>query len=72
MICPRCGQNGLHPEEVRNSLSRRDSETFICNECGMEEAMLDMGSQNPEARHRDDRFRTWLEGGKRGLPWGTE
>lgn len=38
--CPKCGENKLHPERVRNSLSRDGSGTYICNWCGMEEAGL--------------------------------
>ena len=43
--CPRCKQDTLHPEPVRNSLSRRDSKAYICNPCGDEEAMIDEGYQ---------------------------
>jgi uncharacterized Zn finger protein len=39
--CPRCGQNDLDPVEVRNSLSRKDNKTYICNKCGQFEALLD-------------------------------
>ncbi len=40
--CPACGENKMHPEEVRNSLSRRDNKTMICNDCGMREALEDI------------------------------
>jgi predicted RNA-binding Zn-ribbon protein involved in translation (DUF1610 family) len=41
MICPRCKENELHPIEVMNSLSRKDNKTYICNDCGNEEAFED-------------------------------
>ncbi|OHU47441.1 hypothetical protein BKG82_27280 [Mycobacteroides chelonae] len=34
-----CGYQ-LHAQRVRNSLSRVDNATFICNDCGMREAMI--------------------------------
>lgn len=40
--CPRCGINELDPVDVRNSLSRKDNKTYICNKCGEFEATLDM------------------------------
>ena len=41
VICPRCRENVLDKVEVRNSLSRRDNETYICSPCGTAEAMED-------------------------------
>ena len=38
-ICPRCGVNELKPVEVHNALSRVNNETFICSDCGMQEAI---------------------------------
>ncbi|RJX22771.1 MAG: hypothetical protein C4575_00555 [Desulforudis sp.] len=40
--CPRCGERKLDPEKVRNALSRRDNETYVCNDCGTDEAMYDL------------------------------
>jgi len=40
--CPSCGENKLHPEEAMNALSRKDNETYICNDCGDQEAFDDM------------------------------
>lgn len=40
-MCPRCGQRALDPVEVRNSLSRHQKNTYICNVCGTDEAMRD-------------------------------
>lgn len=37
--CPRCGEYKLDPVEVHNSLSRKDNETYICNDCGTKEAV---------------------------------
>ena len=42
-ICPRCKVNVLDENEVMNSLSRQDNETYICNDCGDVEAFLDAG-----------------------------
>ena len=40
-ICPKCMQRKLHPVAVRNALSRRDNETYICADCGTAEALED-------------------------------
>lgn len=40
--CPRCNEIKLHPEEVMNALSRRDNKTYICSDCGKQEALEDM------------------------------
>lgn len=42
LTCPRCGEKTLHPEMVRNSLSRKDNETYICDDCGTAEALEEM------------------------------
>lgn len=44
--CPRCGHERMKPEAVRNALSRY-ADVYICNECGMDEAMRDMAGQPP-------------------------
>lgn len=41
-ICPSCNINELHEDEVMNSLSRTDNETYICNDCGTKEAMEEL------------------------------
>lgn len=42
--CPRCRSNVLQEPKVEHcSLSRMDNETYICNDCGDEEAGLDAG-----------------------------
>ena len=40
-ICPRCWRVALDDVLVRNSLSRKDNKTYICNSCGQAEAMDD-------------------------------
>lgn len=40
--CSRCKENKLNPIEVRNALSRRDNTTYICSDCGRDEAIEDM------------------------------
>ena len=47
MKCPRCKVRDLHPDEVMNALSRKDNETYICSQCGTEEALEEfIKSQN--------------------------
>jgi hypothetical protein len=45
-ICPRCKERPLNPIPALNALSRLDNHTYICPECGMEEA-LDALLRNP-------------------------
>ena len=46
--CPRCGKARMHPERIRNSLSRHAA-IYICNVCGMDEAIRAMvGDVLPE------------------------
>lgn len=46
-ICPRCKEKKLHPNEVMNALSRKDNKTYVCSDCGTEEALEDFyKSQN--------------------------
>lgn len=42
--CPRCNDEKLREERVRNSLSRRDNKTYICSSCGEREAFVDFFS----------------------------
>lgn len=44
--CPRCGQDWMNEEPVRNALSRRAS-VYICDECGTDEALRDMAGMPP-------------------------
>lgn len=39
MKCPRCNENEL--KESGNALSRKDNNTIICDDCGMDEALED-------------------------------
>ena len=39
--CPRCGRPVMESDPVRNALSRRLN-VYICDECGMTEALEDM------------------------------
>ncbi len=43
MICPRCLEDTMKEPKVRNALSRRDNNTYICSNCGTEEALIDDG-----------------------------
>ncbi len=44
--CPRCHKETLEDEQALNSLSRRGN-VYICNPCGDEEALIDMGEMLP-------------------------
>lgn len=39
--CPRCGRDTMDENPIRNSLSRR-ADVYICDMCGLQEAMEDM------------------------------
>jgi len=41
VICPRCKVNELNPRLPGNALSRRDNKSYICPECGTDEALID-------------------------------
>lgn len=45
--CPRCGYDTMDPQNpVRNALSRY-AHVYICDECGMDEAMRDYTGVEP-------------------------
>lgn len=45
--CPRCGHDRMHFDRpALNALSRR-AKVYICETCGMEEALLDMQGKPP-------------------------
>ena len=42
-ICPRCAgliPNALHPGQYVGALSRWDNMTYVCSECGEQEALI--------------------------------
>lgn len=43
-ICPRCGQLTVKERLVTNALSRH-ADVYICDACGMDEAIRDMKGQ---------------------------
>lgn len=51
--CPRCHRNTLYEEGAFNSLSRRDNKTYICNDCGKNEAYIDNGRMRPGRIEQD-------------------
>ena len=57
--CPRCKQEAMHREQIRNKLSRRDNKTYICSPCGTSEAMYDF---NVVRMHADES--AWLKEAK--------
>lgn len=46
--CPRCKKNYLFKEEALNALSRRDNMTYICPECGVQEALIDLTGEKDD------------------------
>ena len=53
MKCPLCNKEELYIKKVRNSLSRVDNKTYICNQCGLLETVL---QQPKEGRPRQCLF----------------
>jgi hypothetical protein len=51
--CPRCHKPALHDDPARNTLSLRDDKTYICNDCGDDEAFIDLGEMVPDELERD-------------------
>ena len=39
-LCPRCGRDTMKENLITNALSRH-ADIYICDECGIEEAILD-------------------------------
>ena len=45
-MCPRCGrETDIQRLPLRQALSRKDNETYICSSCGTDEAMLDLSAR---------------------------
>lgn len=44
--CPRCGHYRMNDKPVRNALSRY-AKVYICDQCGLDEAMRDFCGQKP-------------------------
>ena len=43
--CPRCGRNAMRSDIALNALSHHIN-VYICSECGIEEAMLDLDGES--------------------------
>lgn len=52
--CPKCGCPTMDDDEVMNCLSRRDNKTYICRNCGMDEALLDYKLNQMSSRQLRD------------------
>jgi len=55
--CPRCGglmPNARHPGQYIGALSRWDNKTYVCSDCGEEEALLQWAAyeENPRMASR--------------------
>ena len=63
--CPRCQCIRLKNKIPTNALSRRDNKTYICDQCGLEEAFVDAGmcKAGSEPYLRDVRFVKHLKEG---------
>jgi len=45
--CPRCKKLKMEDEQILNSLSHRDGKTYICNDCGEVESLINAGLVSP-------------------------
>lgn len=43
--CPRCGRDAMKSDVALNALSRYIN-VYVCTECGIEEAMLDLDGEH--------------------------
>lgn len=44
--CPCCDKESMNDEQVMNSLSHVDDKTYICNDCGNKESLLNLSPSN--------------------------
>lgn len=44
--CPRCGRETPTRGLLRQALSRKDNETYVCSSCGTDEAMRDLSASD--------------------------
>lgn len=51
--CPRCSLLKMHDDDILNSLSKRDNQTYVCNDCGNDEALIDSGYMEIDDRERN-------------------
>ena len=56
--CPRCGHKTMFNSNALNALSRVDSKTYICPNCGKAEGWIDAGFAEPD--ETDRKFRASL------------
>ena len=43
-LCPRCGEATMKPELHTNALSRQLAGVYVCDNCGMDEALRALAS----------------------------
>lgn len=58
--CPRCKRKVMKIPIQINALSRRDNKTYICSDCGAEEALIDakiLKSDEKEIKFSEKIFR---------------
>ena len=55
-ICPRCGRSTLRIDKPHlNALSRTDDSTYVCSDCGLDEAL--QAWKNGGTTHSKDRWK---------------
>lgn len=45
--CPRCGKDTMDPENVMRNAYSRHADIYICDQCGLEEALNDFVGAEP-------------------------
>ena len=48
LSCPRCGKDTMDPETVMRNAYSRHADIYICNLCGLEEALCDFVGADPK------------------------
>ncbi|MCZ6583065.1 MAG: hypothetical protein O6761_07850 [Thaumarchaeota archaeon] len=56
-ICPCCHKELLNEEDVMNSISHLDNETYICNACGQVESLIHLDLKNITVEQADNYYK---------------
>ena len=46
--CPRCGNDAMDTETVMHNAYSRHVDIYVCNQCGLEEALIDFVGAKPD------------------------
>ena len=62
--CPCCDKDSLNDEQVMNALSHIDNKTYICNDCGNKESLVNLDPSSVDQVDFDiyERFKMSLRG----------